>query len=129
MSNTEQNPLGNTIVAGLIGGGIAAVINAIIFFIAPALTATQTDGTVGPVTLAPIIFASIIPSIFAAILLWLLRRFTGNGTRIFQIVAVIFLLVSFVSPFTAAASTGIALWLNLMHLVAGSTIIWSLTMR
>ena len=129
MSESEQNPIGSTIIAGLIGGGIAAVLNAIVFFIAPTLTATQSDGSIGPVTLIPIIFASIIPSIFAAIVLWLLRRFTGNGTRIFQIVAVVLLLLSFFSPFAAAATTGIALWLNLMHLIAGSAIIWSLTMR
>ena len=129
MSDSEQNPIGNTIIAGLIGGGIAAILNAIVFFIAPALNVTQADGSVGPVTLIPIIFASIIPSIFAAIVLWLFRRFTGNGTRNFQIVAVILLLLSFASPFTAAASTGIALWLNLMHLIAGAAIIWSLTMR
>ena len=129
MSDSKQNSIGSTITAGLIGGGIAAVINAIISFIAPPLNAMQADGSLGPVTLIPIIFASILPAIFAAIILWLLRRFTGNGTRIFQIVAVVLLLVSFLSPFTAAESIGIALWLNLMHLVAGSAIIWSLTMR
>lgn len=129
MSDTEQNSIGSTIVAGLIGGGIAAVINAIVFFITPALNVAQPDGSLAPVTLVPIIIASIMPAIFAGITLWLLRRFTGNGTRNFQIVAVILLLLSFASPFFAAETTGIALGLNLMHLVAGSAIIWSLTMR
>ncbi len=129
MSESQQQSIGQTIIAGLIGGGIAAVINAILSFIAPPLTATQVGGVVGPVTVGPIIGASIMPAIFAAILLWLLRRYTGNGTRIFQIIAVIFLLVSFASPFAAAASTGIALWLNVMHLIAGASIIWSLTLR
>ncbi|MEM8862712.1 MAG: DUF6069 family protein [Chloroflexota bacterium] len=129
MSDSNSNSIGQTIVAGLIGGGIAAVINAIVFFIAPALNVSQPDGSLAPVGLVPIIVASIIPGIFAAIFLWLLRRFTGNGTRIFQIVAVILLLLSFISPFTAAASTGIAIWLNVMHLVAGVAIIWSLTLR
>lgn len=129
MSNSESNSIGPLIVAGLIGGVIAAVINAILFFVVPDLNVSQPDGSFAPVGLVAIIMASIVPAIFAAIFLWLLRRFTGNGTRIFQIVGVIFLLVSFASPFAAAATTGIAIWLNVMHLVAGAAIIWALTMR
>ena len=129
MSESEQNSIGQTIIAGLIGGGIAAVANVVVYFIAPVLNVSQPDGSLGPVTIGPIIAASIMPAIFAAIFLWLLRRYTGNGTRIFQIVAVILLLLSFASPFAAAASTGIAIWLNVMHLIAGVAIIWSLTLR
>lgn len=129
MSESEQNSIGKTIIAGLFGGGIAAVINVIIYFIAGPLNVAQPGGEIAPVTLVPIIVASIIPAIFAGITLWLTRRFTSNGTRIFQILAVVLLLLSFASPFTAAETTAIALGLNLMHLVAGSSIIWSLTMR
>jgi hypothetical protein len=129
MSNSEQKTIGSTIIAGLIGGGIAAAINLVIYFIVGPLNVTQPDGALGPVTLIPILMASIVPGAFGGIFLWLSRRFTKNGTRTFQIIAVILLLLSLASPFMAAETTSIALSLDLMHLVAGGAIIWSLTMR
>ncbi|MFT5194028.1 MAG: hypothetical protein ACI9EW_001263 [Cellvibrionaceae bacterium] len=129
MSDSEQNSMGSTIVAGLIGGGIAAAINLVIYFIVGPLNVAQAGGPIAPITLIPILIASIVAAIFAAVFLWLLRRFTGNGTRIFQIVGVIFLLLSLAGPLTSAETTGIALSLSLMHVVTGGAIIWSLTMR
>ena len=125
----EQKSIINTITAGLTGGLIAAVINVIIYFIAGPLIAELPDGTVDRVGMPAVLAASIVPSIFAALLLWGLRRFTGNATRIFQIIAVVFVVLSFFSPFSAAETTATAVWLSLMHVVAGGAIIWALTLR
>lgn len=126
---SEQKSMMNTITAGLTGGLIAAAINLVIYFIAGPLIAELPDGTVDQITLPFVLTASVVPSIFAAIFLWGLHRFTGNATRIFQIVAVVFLVLSFFSPFSAAQTTATAIWLILMHIVAGAAIIWALTLR
>jgi Family of unknown function (DUF6069) len=116
--------------AAPLAGLIAAAVNAVLYFIGDATG--LMDKTVGiatpegvqPITLMPVIMASIVPSIVAGILLALLNRFTANPLRIFGILAAVFLLLSLTGPFTSIPGipTGMALLLCGMHVVVGGTV-------
>lgn len=110
------------IVAALLAGITSAVINSILFFLFRAIG--LIDNTVfirdnQPLTVLPVLIASLIPSLLAGVVFYLLARYTKNGYRIFSIIAIVGLLASFANPFMAIkglpVSMGIAM--NLMHIV------------
>jgi hypothetical protein len=109
-------------IAGAMASGVSAVINAILFFI------FHTAGVISdsvfvqpnqPLTLTPVIMASIVPTLIAACVFFLFERFTNNGYKIFSIVAIVLLLLSLVSPFMAVQGIafGYSIVLCIMHIV------------
>jgi hypothetical protein len=96
----------------------AAVGNAVVYFVASALGAMPQDFVVqgsGPITLAPVIFAVVV----------LLSR---RPIWTFRIVAVVALVLSFVTPLTIpGAPLSLILTLELMHVVAAVIITGVLT--
>lgn len=82
-----------------------------------------------PLPAAPVIIASALPALVAAVLLALLGRFVARPVRIFWIISIVFLVLSFAMPFTLPAevafSTKIAL--NVMHVISGAVIVGVLT--
>lgn len=122
----------NIATRGVRGILIAVVINVILFYIF-STTGIFPKGFIveqanGPITVIPVIVASIIPLAIATLLYALLARFTKRANRIFWIIAIAFLLFSLYSPFSIPnVATSMAIGLNVLHIVAGLSIAWSLT--
>ena len=105
-----------------LAAAVAAIANLALYFIADALGAFP-DGillpngqTMGP---APVISTSVIGVIAAAIVFAVLGRFSARPIRLFRIVALVALVLSFASPFgIAGAGAAYIGTLLLMHVVA-----------
>ena len=120
----RQTPWQRLLVATLATAVVAAVVNAIIFGIARALDTIPLEvvisGPTGdePLGLVPVIFASIFGVLGAAVVFALCARFSTRPARLFQIIAAVVLVLSFVSPFTiSGAPAEMIVTLILMHVV------------
>ena len=116
----------------LVAAGVAAVINAIIFIIGDALGAfpktVLLPSNNEPLSLGAVIFISIVGVIAGGIVFAVIGRFSRRPIRLFTIVALVFLVLSFGSPFSVPnAPAGYIIALLLMHVVAGLAIIGLLT--
>ena len=116
---------------GLKGGVMAAILNLIIFELAFRVFDVGFNVVLGgvPSVVAEwnVIVASIIPSLVASVIYFLLVKKTSKPDKIFRILAVVFLLFSFGGPFTMASALSDKLVLGLMHIVAAFEITKSLT--
>ena len=111
-----------SLIAGAMAAGVALVINAILFFVFHGAGILTDDIFVQPnqpLTIVPIIMSSIVPPLIAAILFFILEKYTSNGFKIFSIVATILFVIFLFNPFTGikGVTIGYALVLELMHLV------------
>lgn len=116
---------------GLIAAGVAAVINAILYGLGSAMGAFPAAvltpmGT--PITLAPVVIMSIALLLVGTLVYILLSRWTANPNRWFTLLSILLLLVMAYNPFTLpGAPMLMILLLQLMHLVAGGSILYFLT--
>jgi len=111
-----------SIIAGLWAAITAVIINVILFLIfhaAGIITDSVFIKPGKPMDAIQIIIASVIPVLIASIVFFLIEKYTKNGFKIFTIVSIILLVLSFLDPFMAITgiTTGYALALNLMHIV------------
>lgn len=128
----ERVAFGRLLWAGPLAAVSAAVANAVVYFVASALGAMPRDVVVegsGPITLEPVIFASVIGAVGAvvvfAIVSLLARR---RPIWAFSIVAAVALVLSFYTPFTIpGAPVAMVATLLLMHVVAAVVIVGVLT--
>ena len=105
---------------------IAAVINQALYFLAAEFFQVEfllTD----PAGMAIPFFAPALFSVFqgivgGVIVVWIASR-TKSPKNVWLSISLIALALSFVMPFGGISSTEGALWLNLMHVVAGALII------
>ncbi len=89
-------------MAGLIAGTASAVINAVLFFIfyaAGIIVDTIFIQPNEPLTLIPVLISSIIPSIIASNVFFLIEKYINNGFKIFSIISIILMVLSFANPF------------------------------
>lgn len=114
----------------LAAGVTAAIGNLIVFVVAQnlfglSLMIPQSPGntTLVPLTIDPILGASIIPAIGAAVLLAILGRLVKRPFRIFQIIAVIVLLLSFGGPLNLPIGGVEKVALAVMHVVTAVAIV------
>lgn len=132
---TQQKvSLGQTVRSGLVGGAVAAVVSLGLYFLGNAVTGPITVSTAPGTPAAPlpwflVLIMTLLAGVVGALLLVALRRYTANGDRIFQIVAVGFLLLSLLGPLTMAGSRASTLVLSALHIVTASAVIWALTLR
>ncbi len=118
-----------SIMAGFYAGIAAAVINSILFFIFHA-TGVISDSIMPrpnePMTVVPVIMASLIPSLIGSIGFFLLEKFTKNGFTIFRILTIVLVALSLYSPFTTipGITTGYALVLCVMHIVVAAALLY-----
>jgi hypothetical protein len=117
------------IMAGLIAAGAATVINSILFFIfhsAGIIVDTILIQPNQPMTIVPIIISSIVPTLIATLVFFLLEKFTKNGFKIFRIISIILLVLSFVNPFMGiqGVTIGYAIVLNIMHVVVVAALLY-----
>ena len=109
----------------------AAVGNAVVYFVASALGAMPQDFVVqgsGPITLAPVVLSSLIGAAGAAVIFAVVVLLLRRPIWTFRIVAVVALVLSFVTPLTIpGAPLSLILTLELMHVVAAVIITGVLT--
>ena len=117
------------IIAALLAGIVAAIINSILFFVFHA-TGVITDSVMiqnnQPLTIIPVIIFSLVPSLLAGVVFYLLCRYTKRGYSIFVIIALILLIVSFANPFIAIQDipVGMGVVLNIMHIIVVGSILY-----
>ena len=107
----------------------STVIDAIIFFVFKGLgifDETIIDpASKATLTIAPVVMASIMPSIVAGLVFFLFEKFSNNGFKIFSIVSIVLVLLSLISPFNIPnVAMGFAIGLNLMHLVVAANVLF-----
>jgi Family of unknown function (DUF6069) len=122
--------IGKFVLAGLIGGAIAAVINVILFFAGQALNggpmAVTPPGQAGqaPLPLVMVIIMSILPGIIAGALYGILLRFTARAKLIFFVIAAIVFIFEFFAAITAGSTLTTIVVLELMHVIVAGLVIW-----
>lgn len=122
MTTTSKPTFLTVLKAGAIAGGIAAAINAILFFISHAAGIITDDIFVQPdtpLTVVPVLISSIMPLLLGSGVFFLIAKYTEKGYRNFSILAGVLLLLSLGGPFSIPEVTiPYAIVLNVMHVVA-----------
>lgn len=118
-----------SLVAGLLAGIAAAVINGVLFLGFHSAGVISDDiypQPDQPLTIIPVIIASIVPLITGSLVFYLFERFTGNGFKLFAIIALVLTALSLVSPFTMIPNVtlGYSLVLCVMHIVAALSLLY-----
>ncbi len=113
---------------------VGVVLNVILFLIgkpAGLILDTAVIPNAGtPLRLDMVIIATVVPMVLGTLLFALLIRFSQKGDTIFKWISIAFLLFSFTSPFSIpGATTAMAIYLNLMHVVAAGAVIYFFTIR
>lgn len=107
----------------------AAAINAVMFFIGKATGLISDTVLIAPrnepISLIPVLISSILPTLLAGGVLALLNRFVSAPLRVFNIIAVVLLILSFVQPFAMIPNVpaGMGIWLDIMHVVVGGIVV------
>jgi len=110
-----------SIKAGAFTALASAAINAVLFFIFHAVGVFTDDIFLQenqPLTVVPILISSIVPTMIASIVFFLIEKYSNNGFSIFRIVSIVLLIISFINPFVGIKGVTVtyALALNLMHI-------------
>lgn len=116
-------------MAGLMAAGAATVINVILFLIFHAtgiIVDTIFIQPNQPMTIVPIIISSIIPTLIATLVFFLFEKYTKNGFKIFRIIAIILMVLTFINPFVGiqGVTMGYAIALNVMHVVVVAALMY-----
>jgi hypothetical protein len=116
-------------MAGLMAAGVATGLNALLFFIFKAqgvIVDTIFIQPNQPLTVVPIIISSILPSLIASLVFFLLEKFTKNGFKVFRIIALVLAVLSFINPFMGIPNVTVAyaVVLNLMHVVVAGAVLY-----
>ena len=109
-------------IAGLTAALFSVIINSILFFIFKVIGWITDDIFVQPnqpLTVVPVIISSILPTLIASVVFFLMEKYTQNGFKIFSVVSIILMLLSLAMPFTGIpnVTTKYALALEPMHFV------------
>lgn len=126
--NAKLN-LKQSLFAGLLAGVAAAIINGIlfvIFHVADVISDNIFPQPGRPLTIAPVILASLLPLIIGSIIFYLFERLTVNGFKIFAALALVLMILSLASPFTMipGATFSYSAVLCLMHIVAALSLLF-----
>lgn len=127
---TTAPRIGKVLSVAAVAGLIAALINAVLFYVGLSTGAIPGDLIIPnagqPLSVVPVVLASIGPSVVAGIALALLNRFTKTPLRIFNIIAVIVFTLSFFSPFSIPnVPTGMVVILELMHVAVAGVVVYA----
>ena len=130
MSSIEKIAAKKLLWVAPLAGAIAAGINSVLFLIGSAIglidTAVLVPGMNTPITIVPVIMSSFMPSLIAGLVLAALNYFLNKPFKVFRIVALVLLILSFSNPFMAIPGIplGMGVWLNLMHVVVAGTVVY-----
>jgi Family of unknown function (DUF6069) len=119
------------LTAGAIAGVAAAILNVLLFFIFHAVGIITDDIQVQPsqpLTIAPVLISSVLPSVVGAAVFFLFEKYTKNSFKLFTILALVLLVLSFGNPFLGIPNVtiGYAIALNLMHVVVAFSLLYFL---
>jgi Family of unknown function (DUF6069) len=112
------------LIGALAGAALALVGNIIVFFVANAILGSavqaSTDGTnPADLPIGALVIFSVIPLFAGAAVLWALSKFTKRPLRVWTIIAVIVVVLSFVALLGLPVAIGSKIALAVMHVVAG----------
>ena len=108
---------------------VSVIINAILFFIFKGAGVFTDDIFIQPnqpLTIIPIIISSIFPSLIGASVFFLFEKYSSNGFKIFSIVALVLMVLSFANPFLGIQGVTVAygVVLNVMHVVVALSLLY-----
>jgi hypothetical protein len=110
----------------IIASAIAAVINQVLYFVATGLLGQEfllAQGDIGSIPfVAPAMFSIFQGVVGGVIVAWIALR-TRSPQNVWLSISLIALALSFVLPFGGIQGIEAAVWLNVMHIVAGALII------
>jgi hypothetical protein len=106
---------------------IAAAVNAAIYLMGKATGKIPDDILIPnanqPLTLVPILVASVLPCLVAGVVMAMIARLTENPFKVFGILTLVILLLSVYTPFAIPnAPMAMIVMLLLMHVVVAGTI-------
>lgn len=114
--------------AAPIAGIVAAMANALVYYIAYAMGAVPDGATIPnaeqPITIVPVLIVSFFSAIIGGILLAILALITQKAIKVFIFISTLLVVLSFYMPFTIPeAFGGMVLVFNLMNIVAAVVIV------
>lgn len=118
VSSATSSRLGRLLLAGLVAGVAAAVVNAVLYAFG-AIDPDVTTPAGQSITLAPVLLFSVVPNVLGGLVLWAILR-SGRTVRLFQIIVAVVTVLSLLALPPLGAPTGMLIVLGLMHLVAGA---------
>ena len=126
---TNKLSFKQSFLAGLWAAIAATIINVILFFIyhaAGAITDTIFVQPGKPLNAIPVIITTIIPTLIASMVFFLIEKYTQKGFKIFTIVSVVLLVLSFSNPFIAIPGVPVSYGLALctMHVVVVASLLY-----
>ena len=130
MSSIEKIAAKKLLWVAPLAGAIAAGINSVLFLIGSAIglidAAVLVPGMNTPITIGPVIMSSFIPSLIAGLVLGVMNYFLNKPFKVFRIVALVLLILSFSNPFMAIPGIplGMGIWLDVMHIVVAGTVVY-----
>jgi hypothetical protein len=79
-----------------------------------------------PITIVPVIMSSIMPSLVAGLVLGVMNYFLNKPFKVFRIVALVLLILSFANPFMGIPGIPLVMgiWLNVMHVVVAGVVVY-----
>lgn len=120
--------LKSSLIKGLIAGIPSAIINSMLFYAFKNLGAINDVVMIqgSPLGVSQVIFSSIIFSLVAGFVYFIISIFAREAFRIFQRIAWFLLLISFLNPFLFIPDVpvGFAISLNIMHIVVAAAVIY-----
>ena len=118
-----------TIKAGMFAAITAAIVNALLFFIFQAVGVFTDDIEIQPgqaLSVLPVLISSIMPSIVGALVFFLIEKYSSNGFKIFGVLTLVLVLLSFLNPFLKIPNITLmsGIILNVMHVVVGGLLLY-----
>lgn len=126
--STSNIQTGNLFKNATFSALTAAAVNAVLYYIFSATgtidPALQANGQ--SIQITHILMSSIMPTFIAALVFLLIGRFSKQPWKIFRIIAIVLLVLTFANPFVGipGITLGMGLVLNLMHLVVFAPILY-----
>jgi hypothetical protein len=121
------SPAGRLLRRGLVAAVLAAVANALVLVIASSLFGAVVVPPGETLTLGPVIAASAIGAVGAAVVLGIIGRFSRRPIPVFRVIALVVLLLSLVPiPLQGVAGPSAGV-LALMHVLAAAIVVGVLT--
>jgi hypothetical protein len=126
----NQLTLLQSLKIGFFAGLVAAITNTLIFLVFQGAGVISEDVMVQPgtpMTAPPVIASSLIPSLVAGIIYYLLFRYSSRPYRIFLVISLVLLVVSYSNPFLMIPNIPVsyALVLDLMHTIVAASVLYS----
>lgn len=132
-STTVARPTASSVwKTGFLAGCMAAAANVLLYWVTKGIGVTflayiGVDGQAAVIPVGMVIAASLIGAVAGTAVSLVFARWQARGLRLFKIVGGLFLLASLGGPLNAGADGATQATLILMHVIAGTVIIASLS--